>query len=84
MLRSEELDLLHQLLARQRVLSMSVIVDDKPYVGLLPFVPSTAVCRGAQLAPRSSASTALLSSSRDSKTSDQLSSTEPGASRYRA
>jgi len=39
MLRSEELDLLHQLLARQRVLSMSVIVDDKPYVGLLPFIP---------------------------------------------
>lgn len=39
MLRSEELDLLHRLLARQRVLSLSVIVDDKPYVGLLPFVP---------------------------------------------
>jgi putative heme iron utilization protein len=39
MLRSEELDLLHQLLAGQRVLSLSVIVDDKPYVGLLPFVP---------------------------------------------
>ena len=39
MLRSEELDLLERLLSRQRVLSLSVIVDDKPYVGLLPFVP---------------------------------------------
>jgi putative heme iron utilization protein len=39
MLRSEELALLHRLLAGQRVLCLSVIVDDRPYVGLLPFVP---------------------------------------------
>ena len=38
MIRSEELDLLHDLLTGQRMLSLGVLVDGKPYVGLLPFV----------------------------------------------
>ena len=38
MIRSEELELLHDLLTGQRMLSLGVLVDDKPYVGLLPFV----------------------------------------------
>ena len=38
MIRSEELELLNDLLTGQRMLSLGVLVDDKPYVGLLPFV----------------------------------------------
>ena len=38
MMRSEELDLLHDLLTGQSMLSLGVLVDGKPYVGLLPFV----------------------------------------------
>ncbi len=38
MMRSEELHLLHDLLTGQRMLSLGVLVDGKPYVGLLPFV----------------------------------------------
>lgn len=38
MIRSEELELLRRLLTAQRMLSLGVLVDDKPYVGLLPFV----------------------------------------------
>ncbi len=40
MLRHEELDLVHRLVTGQRVLSLSVLVESKPYVGLLPFVPA--------------------------------------------
>ena len=38
MMRSEELELLRSLLTRQRMLSLGVLIDGKPYVGLLPFV----------------------------------------------
>lgn len=38
MMRSEELDLLHGLLTGQRMLSLGVLIDGQPYVGLLPFV----------------------------------------------
>ena len=38
MLRSEELELLHDLLTGQRMLSLGVLIKGKPYVGLLPFV----------------------------------------------
>jgi putative heme iron utilization protein len=38
MMRSEELELLHSLLTGQRMLSLGVLLDGKPYVGLLPFV----------------------------------------------
>ena len=38
MIRSEELELLHGLLTGQRMLSLGVLVDGRPYVGLLPFV----------------------------------------------
>jgi hypothetical protein len=38
MMRSEELDLLRDLLTRQRMLSLGVLIDGKPWVGLLPFV----------------------------------------------
>ena len=37
-MRSEELRLLHDLLTRQRMLSLGVLIDGSPYVGLLPFV----------------------------------------------
>jgi putative heme iron utilization protein len=38
MMRSEELGLLRDLLTGQRMLSLGVLIDSKPYVGLLPFV----------------------------------------------
>ena len=38
MIRSEELELLRALLTGQRMLSLGVLVDGKPYVGLLPFI----------------------------------------------
>ena len=38
MMRSEELELLQDLLTRQRMLSLGVLIDGSPYVGLLPFV----------------------------------------------
>lgn len=38
MMRSQELRLLHDLLTRQRMLSLGVLIDESPYVGLLPFV----------------------------------------------
>ncbi len=38
MMRSEELRLLRDLLTGQRMLSLGVLIDGKPYVGLLPFV----------------------------------------------
>ena len=38
MMRTEELRLLHDLLTRQRMLSLGVLIEDRPYVGLLPFV----------------------------------------------
>jgi putative heme iron utilization protein len=38
MMRSEELELLRGLLSGQRMLSLGVLIDGKPYVGLLPFV----------------------------------------------
>jgi putative heme iron utilization protein len=36
-MKSEDLDLLQQLLGGQRVLALAVLVDGAPYVGLLPF-----------------------------------------------
>ncbi len=38
MIRSEELELLRGLITGQRMLSLGVLVDGRPYVGLLPFV----------------------------------------------
>lgn len=37
-MQAEELDLLRRLLEEQRMLSLGVLIDGKPYVGLLPFV----------------------------------------------
>jgi len=36
-MKEEERDLLHELLGQQRILSLSVLIDEKPYVGMLPF-----------------------------------------------
>jgi hypothetical protein len=54
---SEELSLVKQLLTDCRVLSLGVLVDGKPHVGLLPFVAATdyrsALVHASQLARHS-------------------------------
>ena len=38
MMRNEELELLHDLLTGRSMLSLEVLVDGRPYVGMLPFI----------------------------------------------
>ena len=56
-MESEELSLVKQLLTDCRVLSLGVLVDGKPHVGLLPFVAATdyrsALVHASQLARHS-------------------------------
>ena len=40
-MEEEELSLVRKLLTESRVLSLGVLVDGKPHVGLLPFVAAT-------------------------------------------
>jgi hypothetical protein len=56
-MRPEELGLLKELLTENRVLSLGVLVDGKPHVGLLPFVTAadfgSALVHASQLARHS-------------------------------